>query len=198
MTSLKQIDTNRFNALKSTGPRTEKGKRRSRSNAIRHGLTAETVVAAFENAGDYEAFEESIASDYRVGTTIERELVSRLASVLWRLRRSTNIETGMFQVQGELIRKEESANRGNKGIREPGWYDEFDVGSPTIANFSAVSNGPDAQSKRTSDSGKELACCFLRISRLQFGTFELLTRYETALWRQAAQLALMLDSKLRP
>src|SRR5262249_50109860 len=44
MTSLKQIEANRRNAMKSTGPRTEAGKEQSRRNALRHGLTAETVV----------------------------------------------------------------------------------------------------------------------------------------------------------
>ncbi len=197
MTSPKQIEANRLNALKSTGPRTEQGRRRSRLNAIRHGLTAETVIAAFENADDYSSFEDAIASDYRVCTTIERELVSRLASVLWRLRRSTSIETGMFQVQGELMGEEENRCQGSKAARRSDWYDEFDVGSPTLANYSAAFGGPDTRSMKSSNAAKELACCFLRISRLQFGTFELLTRYETALWRQAAQLTLMLDSKLR-
>jgi len=44
MTSLKQIEANRRNALKSTGPRSENGKQRSRRNAVRHGLTAETTI----------------------------------------------------------------------------------------------------------------------------------------------------------
>ena len=44
MTSLKQIAANRRNALKSTGPTTSEGKQRSRCNAVRHGLTAETVI----------------------------------------------------------------------------------------------------------------------------------------------------------
>ena len=48
MASPRQIEANRRNALKSTGPKTEKGKRRLRSNAIRHGLTAETVIAVLE------------------------------------------------------------------------------------------------------------------------------------------------------
>ncbi len=40
MTSLRQLEANRRNALRSTGPRTENGKQQSRRNAIKHGLTA--------------------------------------------------------------------------------------------------------------------------------------------------------------
>jgi hypothetical protein len=57
MTSYRQIEANRRNALKSTGPRTEAGKQASRCNAVRHGLTAETVITALEDAEDYKAFE---------------------------------------------------------------------------------------------------------------------------------------------
>src|SRR4029079_8099045 len=97
MSSLKQIEANRLNALKSTGPRTEEGKRHSRCNAIRHGLTAETVIVGLEDPEDYESFEATIIADYDPTTAVERELVLRLASVLWRLRRATGIETALFQ-----------------------------------------------------------------------------------------------------
>ena len=56
MSSLKQIEANRRNALKSTGPTTPEGKGHSRCNAVRHGLTAETVIAALEDCEDYQAF----------------------------------------------------------------------------------------------------------------------------------------------
>ena len=50
MSSLRQIAANRRNALKSTGPATQEGKQHSRCNALRHGLTAETVIGVLENA----------------------------------------------------------------------------------------------------------------------------------------------------
>jgi hypothetical protein len=100
MTSFRQIEATRRNARKSTGPRTEEGKQRSRCNAVRHGLTAETVIGALEDTEDYRAFEGAITADYDAqSAVVERELVLRLASLLWRLRRATAIETGLFEIK---------------------------------------------------------------------------------------------------
>ena len=104
MTSYRQIEANRRNALSSTGPKTEAGKQVSRGNALRHGLTAETVIGALEDVQDYKAFEEAIAADYDAQSAVERELVLRLASLLWRLRRATTMETGLFEIQANLLR----------------------------------------------------------------------------------------------
>src|ERR1700758_2892746 len=103
MTSFRQIEANRRNARLSTGPVTEEGKRKSRQNAIRHGLTAETVIDALEDAEDYAAFEMAVAADYDAQSAVERELVLRLASLLWRLRRATAIETGLFKIQARHL-----------------------------------------------------------------------------------------------
>src|ERR1700684_82887 len=104
MTSWQQFQANRLNALKSTGPRTEEGKRISRRNALRHGLTAETVIDGLEDSEDYRGFEAAIIADYDAETAVERELVLRLASLLWRLRRATAIETTLLGIQGEMVR----------------------------------------------------------------------------------------------
>jgi hypothetical protein len=103
MTSFRQIDANRRNARKSTGPTSEEGKQRSRCNAVRHGLTAETVIGALEDAEDYRAFEATIIADYDAQSAVERELVLRLASLLWRLRRATTMETGLFDIQADHL-----------------------------------------------------------------------------------------------
>src|SRR3954464_15557708 len=110
MTSHRQMEANRRNALRSTGPTSSEGKERSRCNAVRHGLTAETVIGALEDAEDYKAFEAAITADYDAQTAVERELVLRLASLLWRLRRATAIETQLFEIQAEH-RKEFKASR---------------------------------------------------------------------------------------
>src|SRR5215217_176169 len=99
MTTYKQIEANRRNARRSTGPTTAEGKLRSRQNAVRHGLTAETVIGALEDAEDYKAFEAAVIGDYEAQSAVERELVLRLASLLWRIRRATTIETGLFEIQ---------------------------------------------------------------------------------------------------
>jgi hypothetical protein len=88
MTSFRQIEANRRNVRKSTGPTTEEGKQR----AVRHGLTAETVIGALEDAEDYKAFEAAIIADYDAQSAVERELVLRfgccggcVAQRLWKL-----------------------------------------------------------------------------------------------------------------
>src|SRR5438046_10551342 len=103
MSSFRQIDANRRNAQRSTGPVTEEGKKRSRRNALRHGLTAETVIDALEDAEDYAAFEMAVTADYDAQSAVERELVLRLASLLWRLRRATAIESGLFKIQAKHL-----------------------------------------------------------------------------------------------
>jgi hypothetical protein len=70
---------------------------------VRHGLTAETVIGALEDAEDYRAFEAAIIADYDAQSAIERELVLRLSSALWRLRRSTAIETGLFEIEADHL-----------------------------------------------------------------------------------------------
>src|SRR4051812_30695487 len=103
MTTFKQIEANRRNARRSTGPITEDGKLKSRRNAVRHGLTAETVIGALEDADDYQAFEAALIADYNAQSAVERELVLRLASLLWRIRRATTMETALFAIEAKHV-----------------------------------------------------------------------------------------------
>src|SRR3954468_23081187 len=103
MTSFKQIEANRRNARRSTGPTSEQGKLRSRRNAVRHGLTAETVIAALEDAEDYAAFEAAVIADYDAQSAAERELVLRLARLLWRIRLANHHRDRPLRDSGEAL-----------------------------------------------------------------------------------------------
>jgi hypothetical protein len=119
VTSFRQIQANRRNALRSTGPTTEDGKRRSRQNAVRHRLSAETVVEIVEDVDDYRCCEAAIITDYDARTATERELVLRLASLLWRLRRTTMIETELLRIQAEVLQDRRSSNLAVRSRNTP-------------------------------------------------------------------------------
>jgi hypothetical protein len=200
MTSLKQIEANRTNARKSTGPITDEGKQRSRCNAVRHGLTADTVIGALEDAEDYEAFEDSIIADYDAQSAVERELVRRLAGLLWRLRRATTTETGLFEIQAEHLiafrRVHDTKSASQKALQA--LYGQS-LPSGIARGLSAYENAGQAGEEATgksagSDSSVELARCFLRLANLPNFALDRLSRYEAALWRQAGQVLFALDA----
>ncbi len=143
MTSFRQIEANRRNALRSTGPRTEEGKRSSRANAFRHGLTAETVVARVEDAEDYRAFEAAVIADYDARTAVERELVLRLASLLWRLRRATAVETDLLSIQAENL-----ADLRNRGETSREQCDQQSPAAVYLPTVRAVRQGGEVDSAR--------------------------------------------------
>jgi len=120
MASDRQVSANRQNAAKSTGPITQNGKLQSRRNAIRHGLTAATVVPAIEDAEEFERFAAAVRADYQPASTVEHEMVARLTSLLWRLRRSTLIETNLFQLQARLAMEEKLRGQGKSDTANPG------------------------------------------------------------------------------
>jgi hypothetical protein len=192
MSSLKQIEANRRNALKSTGPTTPEGKERSRRNALRHGLTAETVIAALEDYEDYQAFEAAVISDYEAESAVERELVLRLASVLWRLRRATGIETALFESVTEHSRKHE-----HPSSRETlGGAADLAARNQLLLRAVQESDAAEANSL-SSDSKKDIADCFLLLAELPNSPLDRLSRYEHLLWRQARQIVLTLESLRR-
>ncbi len=209
MTSFRQMEANRRNALKSTGPTTDAGKQRSRRNAVRHGLTAETVIATLEDEEDYKAFELSVTSGFDAPTAVERELVLRLASLLWRLRRATAIDTGLLQLQSEIIaelrrvpapqgRVNEHVSdgavvcSGNRGpSHQPDPRRNNDQGDSNVSYM--VPNNPDHADGTANSISTHIARCFLRLANLDNGAFDRANRYETALWRQIGQVLLALD-----
>jgi hypothetical protein len=199
MTTEKQILANQQNANHSTGPRSEAGKRRSRRNAIRHGLTAETVIDTLEDSADYRAFERAIRSDYSPQTAIESQLVSRLASLLWRLRRAVIIESGLLNMQTETIQRPSSRPTSESDVDRLSIFRKFLHSSDLEKSMSKQQEekddiGVDSIGAETNQTNTNIARSFLQLTNHDNQVFERLGRYETTLWRQTAQILLLLSA----
>ena len=200
MSSLRQTDANRRNARLSTGPVTEEGKRRSRQNALRHGLTAETVIDAVEDAEDYAAFEMAVTADYGAQSAVERELVLRLASLLWRLRRATAIESGLFKIQAKHLLQFRQRRQVHQKCQEI----IGDVYGNAVVTEEDMQKDDDETSGGTLDPGPpstvepadpsdDLTRSFVRLSNLPTYPLDRLSCYEATLWRQACQILFTLQ-----
>jgi hypothetical protein len=198
MTSARQLDANRRNARKSTGPRTINGKEASRRNALRHGLTAETLIEPLEDPESYREFEAAIVAEYLPQSPVEKELVHRLASLFWRLRRATSIETGLLCMQSEILQSFRSSRQ--KTI-------ETETGEGEAAGIAGAFR-PDARSDSrggselpadeapapTADPSRDIAISFLRLANLDSEIVDRLSRYESGLWRQLVQTIFALQT----
>jgi hypothetical protein len=98
MSTEAQINANRLNAAKSTGPKTVEGKTAVSQNALKHGLSAENDTLTSEVPAEFEAFRDEAMDDYRPQTAVEYMLVKRVISLTWRLRRITIIQNQVLEI----------------------------------------------------------------------------------------------------
>src|SRR5206468_1811037 len=127
-----------------------------------------------------------VAAAYDVESAVERELVLRLASLLWRLRRTTAIETGLMQIEGEILHEHEQARL--KAPRDGTLTALFRLGKR------ATDVPYDEDGSLVLNIQSDVARQFLRVANLDQGVFERLGRYETALWRQVRQTLFTLQA----
>jgi len=200
MSSFRQIEANRRNARLSIGPVTEEGKRKSRQNALRHGLTAETVINALEDAQDYAAFETAVTADYDAQSAVERELVLRLASLLWRLRRATAIESGLFKIQAKHLlqfRQCRQTHQERQKIIDStyrnGLATEEEMQQDNDEPRSSRLDPAPSSTVEPTDPSDDLTRAFVRLSSLPTYPLDRLSRYEATLWRQACQILFTLQ-----
>ncbi len=105
MISEKQLQANRQNAQKSTGPRTAEGKAASSQNAVTHGLLSRRVVIAGEDRLQFEAFRNELFEQLAPVGIIESQLTDQIAANFWRLRRAGSVEVSLIDSIVDGFRK---------------------------------------------------------------------------------------------
>lgn len=106
MISEKQLEANRRNAQRSTGPKTGEGKQNSSRNNLRHGLTGHIHLLPTEDREAHDAFCDELSDSLNPETPMERQFAQSIAEDSWRLNRARAIENNMFALGHEGERRE--------------------------------------------------------------------------------------------
>ena len=144
MTSEKQIDANRRNAQRSSGPKSDEGKALSKLNATTHGLTAETVVIRDEDPKAFETLRDDLIREFAPETTLEFQLVDRAAGLLWRLRRVPQIEASLMDVHRLEVEYRDTIGHYTKGFIGDALDGQDEIQGPKAALGRAFIRGAES------------------------------------------------------
>src|ERR1035437_6511857 len=97
MSTLRQIEANRRNAQKSTGPTSVTGKATSSMNALKTGIDAKSLVLPSENRAHLDQLIDDFYQHHQPTTPDARGLVDELIYCEWMLRRLRVAETQAWQ-----------------------------------------------------------------------------------------------------
>src|SRR5271157_1578311 len=97
----KKVAANRANAKFSTGPRTERGKRAARLNAVKFGFSSEELIIPVcdgeEALEKYKSLLNGVQQDLRPAGYIQTWYAELIAETMWRFRRGRRAESGSSQ-----------------------------------------------------------------------------------------------------
>ena len=108
MSSLRRIRASRANGARSKGPKTPEGKRRSSSNALRHGLLADCVLVGSESRSQFDSLVAGHLDRFAPVDGVEFGMIEEMASAYWRIRRLWAIERRLFD--DSLARQDEKTD----------------------------------------------------------------------------------------
>jgi hypothetical protein len=117
-----------------SGPNTQAGKATVSRNALQHGLRSTApIVRQVETWDDWERHLRGVLASLEPDGYLEDELATRIAEVLWRLRRVSHYEAEKISVYLDLMPKELASNaryhQAVYGLPEPETMtpEQFDI-----------------------------------------------------------------------
>jgi hypothetical protein len=126
MSTLQQIEANRLNAQKSTGPRSAEGKAAVRFNALKSGIDAQSQVIPGEDPAALAALAAEYHDRYQPATPEVRALVDTLVTAEWLQRRFRTLEAQLFQFNiTRFIREEKGLQAAQAYDRDSGTFDRL-------------------------------------------------------------------------
>ena len=184
MATRKQLQANRENSRKSTGPRSMAGKSIASKNSLKHGLLSQTIILPDENPEEFQELSYELGQYFQPIGRLEEELLAMIVADIWRLRRVNRIEASLL-TRNIFLEKAERA-------RDRAW--DFKISF--LPSSEAVSNkrayrkaqkeAEEATKNATSDSTL-IGGAFLQDAE-KYNGLQKLSRYETAIQRNLFQM----------
>src|SRR5215211_5918366 len=183
MTSEKKAQSNRRNALKSTGPKTPEGKDAVRLNALKHGLRSEEILLPGEDGEALRELGERLRDELQPVGELENLLVDRIITAYWRLRRLERVEAGIFawQLYGELRERAQREARSYKRNILDDIVEQDTTITDEHKRQEALSKAQELNAKQEAETAT-LGRTFIRDANAA-NAFSKLSRYETAIER---------------
>src|SRR5205814_2211288 len=97
MSSQQQIEANRLNAKKSTGPSTPEGRAAVSLNGLKYGLYAQTLILPGEDPAEFGAMLDRFHAEHQPATPTEEAFVSQIATATWRRARIQRMEIAYYK-----------------------------------------------------------------------------------------------------
>jgi hypothetical protein len=184
VTSDKQIQANRRNALMSTGPKTPQGKAAARQNALRHGLLSAEMLLPGEDEAALRELSERLRDELRPVGELEGLLVERIIAAAWRLRRLGRVEAGIFAWE-RFEELAERAEREARGYEQPPEDDFMKYVNISTSKGEKHREALSRAQQMRSEQGAEIATLGRTFARDANGAnaFSKLSRYETTIER---------------
>lgn len=115
VTSPKKVEANRRNAAKSPGPTSDRGKSKSKFNALKFGLFSEMALLAGEDPAEYRQMKEAIFAELRPNGFFQNLLADEIVDPAWRLQRVRQAEPAFFErINNSLKILDVDANRSRE------------------------------------------------------------------------------------
>jgi len=189
MATEKQMQANRANARKSTGPHSMEGKSMSSKNSLKHGLLSQGILLPNEDSEEYQALSYDLWQYFQPIGRWEEELVAMIVAAIWRLRRVNWIEASILTRNIFLKKAERARHRASS----------FEIDSLTIEPIitdrlehrKAEKEAEEATKQATSDSAL-IGGAFLQDVEKYNGILKL-SRYATAIQRDLIRTRQQLD-----
>jgi hypothetical protein len=174
MSSARKTAANRKNAKKSTGPTSVTGRNVVRKNALKHGLTAETLVVEGEDAEAFRQMADAHLAVFRPRNDVELEFARTFTLAAWRRQRCASTETGMVnqyirvtQRAVEVTAQQDVLALGDRLFHDSQGYwqlfpDPSLKGSPMSQRTNETPGGPDLPARLVNELESTYeGCCWL-------------------------------------